>query len=72
MYVVQCVAFDEFEHGKLEGEPRLTEAFRSDSLEEAMRYWDSYASGANDWEEPFSNQGFSKGNFYRIVEESDA
>lgn len=37
-----------------------------------MRYWDSYASGANDWEEPFSNQGFSKGNFYRIVEESDA
>lgn len=48
MYVVQCVAFDEFEHGKLEGEPRLTEAFRSDSLEEAMRYWDSYASGAND------------------------
>lgn len=69
MYVVQRLTIDEFENGKLEGEPRLTEVFRSDSMEDTLRYWQSYASGASDWEAEFSEQNFSEAVFHRIVVE---
>lgn len=45
----------------------VRDVFQSDDHDEAMKYWMSYASGLNDYEEPHSNQNFTVAVFFRII-----
>lgn len=66
-WVVQQVVFDEFERGQLEN-PTLSDMASFDNYGDAHRFFNSYCSGLNDDEGACSNQNFSYGYFYRIVE----
>lgn len=68
VYEVQQISFDEFSRDNLTGEMKFQTVFRSRDAKEALRYWQSYASGVNDYEGPFENQNLSRAHFFRIVE----
>lgn len=67
MYQIQRLTVD------LDGMTSQTVAFENEDLSLVMTYWDSYASGASDANDPyfpgsFDSQGFSAQVWWRIVE----
>lgn len=65
-YEVHCLKID------IDGTSTEKTVFANDDLAEIMRFWDSYASGINDCNDPyfpdsFDGQNFSVRYYYRIV-----
>lgn len=68
IYRVERLKVPHDENGELDfAKAETAVVAESDDAEDALRYWDGYASGRNDADGFASNQDFAHALFYRVV-----